>query len=209
MHKEFDDKLRKKHGLILVAIDEVARGSWCGPLVAAAVAFPPDFDIPELTDSKKLTAEKREELDCVIKENALAWSIQSISAEQIDRNGITWANIQAMERAGKDVENKLNKIDLFILDQSPCKTLNPHIMIPRADSTSMSVAGASVIAKVYRDSLIKELHNLYPQYGFDKHKGYIDKLHVENVKKYGIIKGVYRESFVVKGFNKTNQTTLS
>jgi len=208
MHKEFDDNLRAKHGKHLVGIDEAGRGAWCGPLIAAAVCLSPDFVLDGLTDSKKLSENKRIEYYELIKENALAYSIQEIKPVEIDTHGITWANVQAMERAAKKVEAEINEVNLFVIDQSPCKSLNPHLMMPKADSTSMSVAAASVLAKVYRDNLMYALSNQYPDYCYNQNKGYIDQNHIDIVHKLGIIKGLYRETYNVKGFNKPTQLKL-
>lgn len=208
MHKEFDDNLRAKYGSNLVGIDEAGRGAWAGPLVAAAVCLPNDFVLEGLTDSKKLSEKKRIEYFEIIKNNALAYSIQEISPEQIDKNGLTWANIQAMELAGQTVKNTLTKVDIYVIDESPCKNFSPLVMMPKADSTSMSVAAASVLAKVYRDEKMYAFSNQYPEYCFQQNKGYIDKNHVDIVNKFGVIAGLYRESYKVKGFNKPTQLKL-
>jgi len=208
MLKDFDDSLRIKHGSNLVGIDEAGRGAWCGPLVAAAVCLPPDFTLEGLTDSKKLSESKRIEYSKIIKEKALAYSIQEISPEEIDKNGLTWANIQAMERAGKDVACKIEIVSVYVIDQSPCNSLYPFVMLPKADSTSLSVAAASVLAKVYRDELMCALSNQYPDYNYEKNKGYIDKDHIKAVNELGIVKGLYRESYNVTGYNKPTQMKL-
>ena len=208
MHKEFDDELREQYGDFVIGSDETGRGCWVGPIVGAAVCLHADFELIGLTDSKKLSEKARNEFSEIIKDNALAWSIQEISSDEIDQNGITWANIQVLTRSAKEVAEKLGEVSLYVFDQSSSNDLSPQIMFPKADSTSMTVAAASVIAKVYRDSVIMKLHEKYPQYCFDKNKGYIDKNHVDMVNKYGIIKGVYRESFSVKGYNKSRQLNL-
>ena len=208
MHKEFDDDLRKKYGNFIVGADETSRGCWVGPIVGAAVCLPSDFELMGLTDSKKLSEKARNDFSEIIKEKALAWSIKEISSDDIDQNGITWANVQVLTLSAQDVTDKIGDVSLYVFDQSPKNNLSPQIMFPKADSTSMTVAAASVIAKVYRDALIMELHEKYPQYNFDKNKGYIDKNHVDMVNKYGIIKGMYRESFNVKGYNKSKQIKL-
>ena len=206
--KDFDDKLRYTWGDYLIAADETARGCWISSLVAAAVCLPKDFFIEGLTDSKKLSRHKREEFASIIQKEAIAWSICHVEASDIDLYGITWANIKALEDACLEVKALIPDAGLYILDQSPCKTLNPCLMIPKADSTSLSVAAASIIAKVFRDELIDELHEKYPQYEFDKNHGYINQQHVNAVKKYGVIKGVHRESYIVKGYNKSQQLNL-
>lgn len=208
MLKAFDDELRIKYGNHLVATDEAGRGSWAGPLVAAAVCLHPDFQLDGLTDSKKLSESKRIEYDKLIRENALAYSIQEISPSEIDKNGLTWANIQAMERACNQVVEEIGGVSVYVIDQSPCNSLNPHVMMPKADSISMSVAAASVLAKVYRDGLMYAFSNQYPDYGYNKNKGYIDKEHIKVVNELGIVKGLYRESYNVTGYNKPSQLKL-
>ena len=208
MLKAFDDELRIKYGDNLVASDECGRGCWAGPLVAAAVCLNPDFHLDGLTDSKKLSENKRIEYDKIIRENALAYSIQEISPSEIDKNGLTWANIQSMERACNQVVEKIGSASVYVIDQSPCNSLSPCVMMPKADSISMSVAAASVLAKVYRDDLMYALSNKYPGYGYSKNKGYIDKEHIRVVNELGIVKGLYRESYNVTGYNKPTQFKL-
>ena len=208
MHKEFDDDLRNKYGEFIVGADETGRGCWVGPIVGAAVCLPDDFELIGLTDSKKLSEKARNDFSEIIKENAIAWSIKEISADEIDQNGITWANIQVLSLSAQEVADKIGTVNLYIFDQSPKNNLTPQIMFPKADSTSLTVAAASVIAKVYRDDLIMKLHEKYPKYCFDQNKGYIDKNHVDMVNKYGIISNIYRESFNVKGYNKSKQAKL-
>jgi ribonuclease HII len=201
MHKDFDDKLREKYGPNIVGCDEVGRGSWALSLVAAAVCLPNNFVLPGLTDSKNLSEKNRNEFDRIIKANAISYSIVEIDAKTIDEKGITWANAEAMKRCCLNVKEELGTVNLFVLDQSPHTSLNPCLMLPKADSTSMSTAAASVLAKVYRDNLALEFHEKYPEYGFDKHKGYINKNHINNVNKYGMVEGAYRKSYKVKGYN--------
>jgi len=116
--------------------------------------------------------------------------------------------INAAKIAAEKINLNLDQIDLFIIDQSPCTSLRPQIMMPKADSTSACVAAASILAKNYRDSIIKEIGNDHPEYLFDEHKGYINKVHVEAVKKYGLIDGVHRKSYVVAGYNKPKQINM-
>ena len=203
MHKEFDDKLRAIYGPHLVGCDEARRGSWALSIVGAAVCLPGDFILPGLTDSKALSEKTRNEFSEIIKENALAYSVVEINAEAIDKRGITWANIEVMKQSCLEVKRKLNNVDFYVFDQSPSTGLQPSIIFPKADSISMSVAAASVLAKVYGDNLAREFHEKHPEYGFDKHKGYVNKMHIENVKKYGIIDGIYRKTFKIKGYNKS------
>lgn len=210
---EFDNKHRKQRKIDLICgLDEVARGCWAGPIVSAAVILNPDYIIQGLNDSKKLNELTRTSLDADIKSNAISWGIAEISPDKIDKHGLTWANKKVMVMAAEIAVNKINlsldDIKLFIIDQSPCTELSPQIMIPKADSTSASVAAASIIAKNYRDSIIKEYCSKYPNYKFDEHNGYINPSHVDVVNKYGLIDGVHRKSYVVSGFNKPKQINL-
>jgi ribonuclease HII len=200
MHKEFDDNLRTKYGQLIIGCDEVGRGCWASSIVAGAVCLPNDFILPGLTDSKLLKEKTRNEFAAIIKENALAWAVAEITAKEIDERGITWANIEVMKRASLDVAKQLGSVDLYIFDQSPCTSLNPHIMLPKADSTSMTVAAASVLAKTHRDNMLIELGKIYPEYGFENHKGYINKKHIDAVNEYGILENIHRTSFKVKGY---------
>ena len=102
----------------------------------------------------------------------------------------------------------LKSIDLYVIDQSPCKSLYPYIMMSKADSTSASVAAASILAKNYRDKIIEELSDKFPEYKFNEHNGYINKLHVEIVNHLGLIEGIHRKSFSVSGFNKPKQISM-
>ena len=208
MLKEFDTQQRKKFGNFIIGIDEAGRGAWAHCLCAAAVCLPDDFDLPGLNDSKKLSEASRFKFFDIIKQNALAYSIQEISAIEIDSYGINWANSKAMERAGLNVQEQLGGVDLFIIDQSPCESLNPSLMFPKADGSSLSVAAASVLAKVHRDTLMVELHEQYPEYNFKNNKGYIDIQHKNTVNKLGVIKGIHRESYKVTGCNKPSQISL-
>lgn len=209
---DYDKKLRTKYGSLILGCDEVARGCWAGPIVAASVIFDDNAYIEHLNDSKKLSDKVRIKLDQIIKNTALSWAVAEISVELIDKYGINWANSQAMHQSSKLACEKiglnLENINLFILDQSPCKSLNPNLMISKADSTSASVAAASILAKNYRNNLILNYQNLYPEYNFDKHSGYINEHHLTAVNKFGLINGVHRKSYKVSGFNKGKQINM-
>lgn len=195
-----DTKLREQYGDILCGIDEVGRGSWAGPLVVGAVVLPKDVIIPRLTDSKQISAPLRESLAKQIKEIALAWAVFQIDAPSIDRKGLTWANATASYKAGAIIQKSID-VDLFVLDQMPECELQPHIMMAKADSLSHVVAAASIIAKTYRDNLMNELGEQYPNYHLDAHKGYVSPLHKSLVKKYGRVRGLHRFSYKVDGIN--------
>jgi len=179
-------------------------------LVAAAVIFHPDDFIEGINDSKKLSSTTRIRLDEKIKSKCMGWGISEIQPSIIDEKGITFANKRAMEEAAfKALEmSNLQCVDLYVIDQSPCKSLLPYVMMSKADSTSASVAAASILAKNHRDKIIGELSNKFPEYKFNEHNGYINKLHVEIVNKLGLIHGVHRKSFSVSGFNKPKQISM-
>jgi len=210
---DYDNKIRKQRKIKLICgTDETGRGCWSGPLVAAAVILNSDVMIQGLNDSKKLNEKTRLAIEKDIKENSYCWGIAEISPDEIDKRGLTWANEMAMynaaENAVKSIGLTLDNVDLFIIDQSPCKKLQPQIMMPKADSTSACVAAASILAKNYRDAKVAEIAEQYPEYNFYDHKGYINKVHVEAVNKHGLIPGVHRTSYVVAGFNKPKQISM-
>ena len=207
---EYDDALRIKYGPLVAGIDEVGRGSWAGPMVAGCVIFPKGIVFEGLNDSKKLTHDKRESLDILIREKCLAFGIGIASPEYIDSKGLTAANIIAMEDAARAAIAALpapHSVDVFVVDQAPYFSLKPQVMIPKGDATSQAVAAASIIAKVYRDNLMAELDATYPGYSFGEHKGYINDLHLAAVKKLGLT-DIHRKSYRVKGFEAQHQVTL-
>jgi len=167
--------------------DEAGAGPLAGPVYAAAVILPPDTDIPGLNDSKKLTAKKREELFPQIQERATAWAVASVDAGEIDRTDILSARLRAMQMAME----ALAVIPEFALidgnrDRGRSAAITyPHRCIVKGDSLSASVAAASVLAKVSRDRYMAQLARQYPQYGFERHKGYGTKLHYERLARYG------------------------
>ena len=208
---DYDSNLRfKKQIESICGLDETGRGCWAGPLVAAAVIFHPGDFIEGINDSKKLSSTTRIRLDEKIKSKCMGWGISEIQPSIIDEKGITFANKRAMEEAAfKALEmSNLQCVDLYVIDQSPCKSLLPYVMMSKADSTSASVAAASILAKNHRDKIIGELSSKFPEYKFNEHNGYINKLHVEIVNKLGLIHGVHRKSFSVSGFNKPKQISM-
>ena len=170
-------------------VDEAGRGPLCGPVVAAAVILPPDTDIPGLNDSKKLTAKKREALFDVICEKALAFGIAEGSVEEIDRLNILEADLLAMRRAIASLHDKdgvLVPADFALIDGNIDRDFPiPAKAVVKGDALSMSIAAASVLAKVTRDRMCVELDRAYPQYGIAKHKGYGTKEHMDALRKYG------------------------
>ena len=177
----------------IAGTDEAGRGPLFGPVVAAAVILPHDFVLEGLNDSKKLTEKKREEYYPIIMENAIAVGISIVSAKEIDEINIYEASRQGMLRA----VNSLNiKPDFIFTDAMPIQDFTdiPSLPIIKGDAKSISIAAASVIAKVTRDHIMYEEAKKHPLYLFEKHKGYPTKKHIELLNKYGIIDG-YRLTY--------------
>ena len=175
-------------------VDEVGRGPLIGNVVAACCVLPKEFKLEGLTDSKKLSEKKRNEYYNYIIENAIAYGIGSVSPEEIDKINIYEASRKAMMIAIEEVRKKIN-LEYILVDAMPLPNLDiPHIPIIKGDSKSISIAAASVIAKVTRDSEMYELDKKYPNYGFGKHKGYPTKKHIDAINTYGLIDG-YRKTY--------------
>lgn len=173
--------------------DEAGRGPLYGPVVAACCVLPKDFVLEGLNDSKQLSEKKRNMYINYIKENALAYGIGIVSAEEIDKINIYEASRKAMILAINEVRKKL-KIDYVLTDAMPLSIDVPSFPIIKGDAKSITIAAASVIAKVTRDEMLYEIDKKYPQYGFAKHKGYPTKAHIEAINKYGLIDG-YRKTY--------------
>lgn len=188
---KYEEKLYHDGINYIAGVDEVGRGPLVGPVVAAAVILPRNYFNPEIDDSKKLTEKKRNLLYKEILSNALAIGVGIISNTKIDEVNIYEATKLAMYEA----INKLSiKPEHILIDAMPLKLNIPTTSIIKGDSLSISIAAASIIAKVTRDSLMYELDEKYPLYGFGHHKGYPTKEHVNNVKRYGVLKE-YRFTF--------------
>ncbi|MFR9049479.1 MAG: ribonuclease HII [[Clostridium] leptum] len=176
-------------------VDEAGRGPLAGPVYAAAVILPPGLEIEGVNDSKKLTEKKREALFPEIKEKALAYCIASASEKEIDKLNILNATYLAMARA---VEGLPVKADYALIDGNRMPRLPvPGETIVKGDGLSMSIACASILAKVTRDHVMMELDQKYPQYQFAKHKGYGTKLHTDLIRQYGPCE-IHRQSFLKK-----------
>lgn len=178
---------------IIVGVDEVGRGPLIGDVVAAAVILPDDCDLP-LTDSKKLSEKKREALFEQIKAQAVAYSIQVASPDEIDKVNILQATMLAMTRAIEDVAQQQH-FDVALIDGNRCpKIPYPCRSIVKGDSKVAAISAASILAKVYRDRQMHQLNERYPEYGFTQHKGYPTAAHLENLKSLPLLAG-YRKSF--------------
>lgn len=177
------------HGFsTLCGVDEAGAGPLAGPVYAAAVILPREIDLPGLNDSKKLTPKKRDALFDAITAAAVAWSVASVTAEEIDELDILNARTLAMDRA---IEGLSIQPDLCLIDGnrdhgSAVAITAPHITLVGGDGKSASIAAASILAKVSRDRYVTDvLDREYPQYQFAKHKGYGTKLHYEMLDRYG------------------------
>ncbi|TYQ18248.1 UNVERIFIED_CONTAM: RNase HII [Acetivibrio alkalicellulosi] len=180
---------------LIAGIDEAGRGPLAGPVVAAAVVLPKDIFIEGLNDSKKLSEKKRDELFDIIKNKALDIGIGIVDEKEIDQINILNAAKKAMTLA---VNNLSTCPDLLLIDAESLDGLNiKQVPIVKGDTLSISIAAASIIAKVTRDKMMEEMDKKYPDYGFIKHKGYGTKDHINSIKKFGICP-IHRISFTKK-----------
>ena len=180
---EFESKASHQGFKNIAGIDEAGRGPLAGPVVAAAVIFPSKVNIPGLNDSKKLSANKREELFPKIQEISVAFGLAVVDQKVIDKINILQAARLAMKQA---VETLKITPGLLLIDgnQKIDSTLNQWAIV-KGDSRSLSIAAASVLAKVTRDRIMDDYHKLYPQYEFNRHKGYGTKLHRKLIQEHG------------------------
>ncbi|MCU1290664.1 MAG: ribonuclease [Acidobacteria bacterium] len=190
---DFEIQARAEGFRFVAGVDEVGRGCLAGAVVAAAVILDLSKPLPEgLNDSKKLSEKKRKQIDLEIRENALAFAIGQVEAEEIDRINILQATKKAMRIA---IENLQPKADFLLIDAVQLKELSlPQKAIIKGDAISASIAAASIIAKTYRDDLMNKLAEIYPQYGFAKHVGYGTKAHFEAIRSHGACE-LHRKSF--------------
>jgi ribonuclease HII len=189
--------------LWIAGVDEAGRGPWAGPVYAAAVILDPARPITGLADSKKLSAKKREALFEVIQRDAKAWAIASASAAEIDAINILQASLLAMRRAVETLDTQPHKI---LVDGLHCpKVSMPARAIVKGDSKEAAISAASILAKVARDRVMLKLHQQYPHYGFDAHKGYGTAMHIAALEAHGV-SPVHRRSYapIVKLLNKNN-----
>lgn len=180
---------------VVCGVDEAGRGPLAGPVFAAAVILPQGLDIEDIDDSKKLSEKKREALYDEIKSLAVAFNVAFATEKEIDEVNILNATFLAMKRA---VDGLSLRPDLVLVDGNRVPALGlPTKTIIKGDSLSVSIAAASILAKVERDRLMKKLSEKYPDYGLERHKGYGTKMHVEAIKRYGPAE-VHRKSFLKK-----------
>lgn len=196
---EIEDKARLAGRQWICGCDEAGAGPLAGPVYAAAVVLPRDVSLPGLDDSKKLTARRREALFEEIAAKALTWAVASVSPEEIDEVDILNARMLAMQRA---IDRLSPAADYALIDGnrdhgSRAAIVTAHETVVKGDSRSVSVAAASILAKVSRDRYMVEMSKRYPQYRFDKHKGYGTRLHYEALDTYGPCP-IHRRTFLAK-----------
>lgn len=190
---EYEQQLINEGIKYIGGTDEAGRGPLIGPVVAACVVLPLNYQNNLINDSKKLTEKKREQLYDVIMNDALAVGVGIVDAKTIDEINIYEASKLAMIKAYKEAQKSI-KIEHLLTDAMPLDIDIPFTKIIKGDQKSITIAAASIIAKVTRDRMLYELDKKYPMYGFKNHKGYPTKAHIEAMHKYGLIDG-YRKSY--------------
>lgn len=180
-------------GLLEAGCDEAGRGPLAGPVFASAVILPPDFHHPLLNDSKQMSAKSRDILRSVIEKEALAWAVEQVSAEEIDRINILNASITGMQRA---VLKLATKPDFLLIDGNRFKPFGDfrYKTVIHGDATYASIAAASVLAKTWRDEYMVKIAQQYPQYGWERNMGYPTEEHIEAIRQYGLTEH-HRKSF--------------
>ena len=186
---DLERALRSEGYTAVCGVDEAGRGPLCGSVVAAACILPDGLEIPELNDSKKLTAKKREKLFDIICQNAIAYGIAEGTVEEINTLNILEADLLAMRRAIDTLhtpDGQPYKADFALIDGNIDRDFQiPARAVIKGDSLSMSIAAASVLAKVTRDRMCEDMDRAYPQYGIAKHKGYGTKEHMAALREFG------------------------
>lgn len=176
----------------IIGLDEVGRGCLAGPVVAAGVIFSPGTVIPEIRDSKTIGLEERISLSEKIKAEAESWTIQEGSIDEINNLNILWASLETMQKC---VDHLTPSPDYLLVDGNRfIQSLIPYTCLVKGDDRSMSIAAASILAKVYRDELMKEMHEEYPEYGWDTNVGYPTAVHKQALREHGYTRH-HRTSF--------------
>ncbi len=199
MNYEYEINAKERGYKAICGVDEAGRGPLAGPVFAAAVILPENCEIEGLNDSKKLSEKKREALFDIIKEKAISYCVASIDEKTIDEINILQATYLAMKNA---VEGLDVPADYALIDgnRMPPLSIDGETVV-KGDAKSMSIAAASILAKVSRDRFMLEIDKKYPQYQFSKHKGYGTKLHYEMLTEHGV-SDCHRISFLKSFFNK-------
>jgi len=197
--KRYEIALYDKGAIFVAGVDEVGRGPLAGPVVAASVILPPDFDIIGIDDSKKLSEKKRNEMAILIRESAIAYGIGMCNERVIDEINILEATKLAMKEAIHEAEKMLGShIDHILLDAVTLRDLErPQTAIIHGDCLSVSIAAASIIAKVTRDAMMAEYSQVYPHYCFEQNKGYGTEAHYRGIEEHGFCQ-IHRRSFLKK-----------
>ena len=194
MH-ENENRIKDMGFKFIAGVDEAGRGPLAGAVYAAAVILPEDAELDGINDSKKLSAKKRDELYDLITEKAISYAVMAVDEKRIDKINILNATFEAMNGA---VNSLSVKPDYVLIDGNKIRGMEiPHETIVKGDAKSISIAAASILAKVSRDRYITEMAAKYPQYGFEKHKGYGTAAHYEALKKYGL-SPIHRCTFLKK-----------
>lgn len=196
---EYEERAAAAGYTAVCGVDEAGAGPLAGPVYAGTVILPFGLELPYLNDSKQVTPKRRDGLFDLIREKAIAWSVASVSAEEIDEMDILNARMLAMQRA---IDGLVPPADYALIDGnrdhgSRCAVVTAHETIVKGDSRSTSIAAASILAKVSRDRHMEKLAEEYPQYLFDQHKGYGTKLHYAMLDQYGP-SPVHRKTFLTK-----------
>ncbi len=187
--------LHEKGYQMICGADEAGAGPLAGPVYAAAVLLPFKAELPGVDDSKKLTERKREELFPLIQERALSWAVSSVAPEEIDEINILNARLKAMNTAIQALEPAP---DFALIDGNRDKGIScPHQTVVKGDARSINIAAASILAKVSRDRYMTQMAEEYPQYEFERHKGYPTKRHYELLRQYGPCP-IHRKTFLKK-----------
>ena len=191
-------------GRLEAGCDEAGRGPLAGPVYAAAVILPPDFHHPLLNDSKQMTEKAREELRPVIEAEAVAWAVEAVQPEEIDRINILWASVTGMQRAVLRLDpapefllvdgNKFRPFDRY--------GVKDYRTVVHGDATFAAIAAASVLAKTYRDEFMRKIALEYPEYGWDRNMGYPTHEHIDAIRRFGYTPW-HRKSFHVKELEPT------
>ena len=196
---DIERALRAEGYAVVCGIDEAGRGPLCGSVVAAACILPDGLEIPELNDSKKLTPKKRDKLFDLILQNAVAYGIAEATVEEIDALNILEADLLAMRRAIDNLhtpDGQPYRADYALIDGNISRDFQiPARAVIKGDSLSMSIAAASILAKVTRDRMCEDMDKAYPMYGITKHKGYGTKAHMDALRAYGP-SPIHRKKFV-------------
>lgn len=199
--KQMEEDLREDGFASIAGVDEVGRGPLAGPVVAAAVILPEDFNVPGVDDSKKLSEKKREELYDIITEKALAWGIGQADHRLIDEINILQATKRAMGQAIEEADRMLRRehggsIDCVLLDAVELPGLEiPQRSIVKGDARVLAIAAASIVAKVTRDRMMVKYAEEYPWYAFEKNKGYGTRAHYAGIREHGICP-IHRRTFL-------------